>query len=69
MRTINNKLMSLTETARELGISDRSLYSWRKRGIMPDPIRIGRKCFYTPELVLQHLAKEGVVEWSVPEND
>jgi len=28
------------------GISQMTEYRWRKRGILPEPIRINKRCFY-----------------------
>jgi len=40
----NFELISVQELSRRLGIGVSTAWEWTKRGILPQPIRIGRRC-------------------------
>ena len=44
-------LMTESELAGALGITETTLASWRKAGLSPVPIKIGRGVFYTHAMV------------------
>jgi hypothetical protein len=43
----------------ELGITLITLYSWRDKGILPEPIKIGAGRYYDREQVHKHLVTQG----------
>jgi len=43
----------------ELGITLITLYSWRDKGILPEPIKIGAARYYDREQVHKHLVTQG----------
>ncbi len=51
-------LLGATETADLLSISRTSFYRLRSQGLLPLPVRLGRRCLWRVEEV-QHWVKEG----------
>jgi predicted DNA-binding transcriptional regulator AlpA len=37
-------MLSAAEVARWVGISERSVWRWTKLGILPPPVRLGKRC-------------------------
>jgi len=46
MTDLSSLLLSTAETAKLLGVSIRTWYTWDQLGKIPKPVRIGRKLFW-----------------------
>lgn len=60
MRDIETLVFSASKVARLLGMSSRGLHNWRKRGLGPRFVRVGRHILYPRGEVTAWLEKHTV---------
>lgn len=53
---IPGKFASARDVANFYGIGVSTLWRWLKQGLIPEPIRIGRRTFWEMEALEQHIA-------------
>jgi predicted DNA-binding transcriptional regulator AlpA len=50
-RTPPKRMLSRRDVADMFGVSPETVGEWVRRGLLPSPLRIGRKLFWTPEAI------------------
>jgi DNA-binding transcriptional MerR regulator len=58
---LKRRLLGRTQTAKELGIDRRTLHSWEKGNRAPPSIIIGKRRYYTREMIDQWLRARSVL--------
>lgn len=48
---IRKRYLTIEATAKALGIGKFTIYKWVKRGLLPAPLKVGKRSYYPKELV------------------
>ena len=48
---IRKRYLTIDATAKALEINRFTIYKWIKRGLLPNPLKIGRRSYYPKELI------------------
>jgi len=64
-RELKKNYLKLDQVSKLLGINKTTIYKWIKKGLLPPPLKVGRRSYYTREFIeslFSYIEKEGKID-------